>query len=164
MLISAVLPAVLWRALPELIDADTAIARVELLLKLQLLPALVVAFCVIVTGAQRIPSSFVAAHDPAAAYYTNMMPMNVIAGKRAFINTLEQYALLFCASAALVLRIPFAYIGLLPAWYGTCAICRVLYVVGYVRDGNSRMLGFPGTFLPSLAGLGWACYLSLASK
>ena len=160
-LLAFLIPYVLYNyVVPEPSSSCDISGRLELIFALQLLPACVMLFYVTYTGLLRVPSSPVAAHDPAAAYATNQMPLAVIAGNRAFVNTLEQYALLLAASAALVTVLPCDQLRLLPAWYVTWTVCRVLYIKGYVSSQpDARMLGFPGTAMPSMAALGYAIYL-----
>ena len=89
----------------------------------------------------------------------------MLAANRVFINTLEQYALLFAASAALVMHIPVVHAGALPALYITWTLARVVYAVGYVHGkGPARMLGFPATVMPTAAALGYAVYLIFTTR
>jgi hypothetical protein len=146
-------------ALSSMEVEDTPLSRIAILFSLQLIPASVFAFYVMFTGLTRIPSSPAAAHDPAALYATGQMPSQVHAANRAMINTLEQYALLISVSLALVLHIPMDKIHLLPAWYITWGISRIIYAFGYVHWASGRMLGFPATVLPTTAAFGYTLYL-----
>mmetsp|Transcript_54150 Transcript_54150/g.131398 ORF Transcript_54150/g.131398 Transcript_54150/m.131398 type:complete len:218 (+) Transcript_54150:444-1097(+) len=136
--------------------------RIKLLFSLQILPAVVSFVYIWVTGSVRIPYSPAAAHDPAAMYAANLMPVQVHAANRAFANTLEQYLFLWTTSCALAVQLPSEQLMILPTLYITWSICRILYVIGYVYGGGSgRMLGFPGTVMPTTAGLFYAIYLLL---
>lgn len=136
--------------------------RLGLLFSLQVLPAMVAVFYIGYTGLTRIPYSPAAAHDPAAMYASNKMPIEVHAANRAFTNTLEQYLLLWTSSCALVLQLPANQLNLMPTLYLTWSICRVLYIVGYVTFGGSgRMIGFPGTVNSSFVALCYAIYLMM---
>eukprot|EP00040_Diaphanoeca_grandis_P025157 m.139011 g.139011 ORF g.139011 m.139011 type:complete len:206 (+) comp30029_c2_seq4:59-676(+) len=160
-LVAFILPTLLYNLLPgPSTDAPCEpMGRIQLLFTLQLFPACVLFYYVVVTGLQRVPVSPTAAHDPAAAYVTGQMPMSVIAANRAFINTLEQYAFLFCTTCLLAMQVPCDEIGMLPALYITWSLCRVVYLHGYLSTGHGRMLGFPGTVMPTLAAFGYATYL-----
>lgn len=83
---------------------------------------------------QRISWSPAAAHDPAAAYAAGAMPMRVFASNRAFINTLEQYALLLTTSATLVR----SAVLLLCVHMLTMARNAPLFFVDRVRDTAAR--------------------------
>jgi hypothetical protein len=86
--LAVLLPLALYHAvLPPSTNSGSAVDRISLLLNLQVIPALVLLFCIFFSGLQRIPSSAAAAHDPAAAYVANIMPIQVHAANRAFINT-----------------------------------------------------------------------------
>ena len=139
--------------------------RIKLLLSLQILPAVVAFVYIWVTGLARIPYSPAAAHDPAAMYAANLMPVQVHAANRAFTNTLEQYLLLWTTSCALAVQLPPDELMILPALYITWSICRILYVIGYIYGGGSgRMVGFPGTVMPTTAGLFYAIYLLISGS
>jgi uncharacterized MAPEG superfamily protein len=98
-------------------------------------------------------------------YAAGLMPAKVHAANRAFINTLEQYALLWTASCGMALRLPVDQMKMLPVWYMTWSICRVTYLVGYLYfHGSGRMLSFPGTMLPSVAALAYALYLTAVQE
>ena len=150
---------------PKMPNDGTPQERLELLLSLQVLPALVVVLYVVLTGLQRIPHSPAAAHDPASMYAAGLMPARVHAANRAFINTLEQYVLLWAASCGLAMRLPVSQMKMLPVLYCTWSVCRVIYIVGYVFfQGSGRMLGFPGTVFPSAAALFYSVYLTIQEK
>lgn len=68
--------------------------------------------------------------------------------------------LLLATSAALLNKLPCDQLMILPALYLTWSVCRILYVVGYVKNGSARMIGFPGTVMPTMAALGYAVYLA----
>lgn len=58
-------------------------------------------------------------------------------------------------------RLPCDHIRFLPVLYTTWSLCRIIYLYGYLTTGSGRMLGFPGTVLPTLAGLAYAVWLSV---
>lgn len=92
MVLAAVLPLTFYTILPAPSGGEGACGldgRLAVLLNLQIFPALVGLFYIVFTGSQRITTP-AAAHDPAAAYKAQIMPMTVIAANRAFTNTLEQ--------------------------------------------------------------------------
>ena len=92
MVIALILPTVLYNVLPAPSNPDvcSSIGRISLLVQLQVFVALIAFYYILVTGSIRVGVSPAAAHDPAAMYATNTMPMAVLGANRAFRNTLEQ--------------------------------------------------------------------------
>ena len=47
----------------------------------------------------------------------------------------------------------------LPSIYFTWGLARVLYFIGYLFNGPCRMIGFPGTVMPTAALLAYVLYI-----
>lgn len=73
--LSGALPYVLYTSLPK--DVFSGLDRFNLLLLLQIVPALVFCFYIFLTGLTRIPTSPFAAHDPARVWQLGAMPVKV---------------------------------------------------------------------------------------
>lgn len=143
---------------PGLSAADS-VARLVLLAKLQIAVAFVLIANFMLSGVLRASSSPAAAHDPAAAAHANLKTIAWTAGERVVHNTTEQFLIMLSVALPLLFRVPEELLCIFPAWYATWTVGRLIYAAGYVHNGVNRMMGFPATFLPTLAAFGYTVFL-----
>jgi len=138
---------------------DTAVARIEMFCKLQIINAVTYFLIINVPAFIRVASSSAAAHDPVVAVAAGLQTIQWRTAERVAVNTTEQLLVMVLASAALAMRIEARLFDCIPAWYLTFLVSRIVYAVGYVCSGHWRMMGFPATIFPNIAGTIYTGYL-----
>lgn len=68
-------------------------------------------------------------------------------------NTLEQTVLAVMAQLALVVRLPMAWLDVIPALVFWFVIARLVFRLTYARGAAARSFGFAATYYPSVLGL-----------
>ena len=68
-------------------------------------------------------------------------------------NTLEQTVVAVMAQFALVIRLPMAWLDVIPALVFWFVIARIIFRLTYARGAAARSFGFAATFYPSVLGL-----------